>query len=998
MKTDERLFEDAIEEALLAKGGYSRSDPAHFDRALGLDPTELFAFIDATQPKEWARLVVRYGSDESAARTGFLRRLCKELDTRGTIQVLRHGISDQGVQFRLAYFKPAHRLTPELVKLYDANRLTVTRQLHYDPSSEKSLDLGLLVNGIPTATAELKNPITGQTVEDAIAQYRKDRDPKNVTLSRRAVVHFAVDPELVFMTSQLDGGQTRFLPFNLGHDGGAGNPPSPNGHQTSYLWETVWVRDSWLDILGRFVKSEPVADSRTAKVSIFPRYHQLDAVRKLEAAARSEGAGHNYLVEHSAGSGKSLTIGWLAYRLMNLHDESDSLMFDKVIVVTDRRVLDSQLQETISQIEHTRGVVKWIDKKSAQLAEALRGEEARVIITTLQKFPFILEEIGGLPDRHYAVIVDEAHSSQTGETAKELRLVLGDTEEQELTAAEAEDAGLVAYAVDPVEEALAKAVLARGKQKNLSFFAFTATPKAKTLELFGTWDPVEKRFGPSHLYSMRQAIEEGFILNVLTNYTTYDTYWRIEKAILEDPTYPEREAKRAIARFVSLHPTNLAQKAEVIVEHFRQHVQHQLRGKAKAMVVTSSRLHAVRYKQTIDKYIRRMGYTDLATLVAFSGTVTDITGASFTEQGMNKFPESQTATEFDGDGYQVLIVAEKFQTGFDQPLLVAMYVDKLLMGLNAVQTLSRLNRIYPGKTNVFVLDFRNTTDEILKAFKPYYGETVAPPTDPNVLADTRARLDDFDVLRPAEIDVAVAFLVGDQDPRNHGKVYAWLEPAVERFRALPAGDKLEFLDALNRFVRTYTFVSHLVSFGDTHLERDYRYCRMLAAMLRSTVTGGGLNLGSEVELSHLRLEVASEGAITLEPGDGEVKSLFGDGSGPDGDPKTAPLSQVIEELNERFGLELNDRDRLLFEQFEETWTADQSVIDQAQNNSLENFRLVFDRMFMKTVVARMDQNEAIFKKIIDDEEFQKALIEIYAKRIYRRAQGNSGSSDGLSKH
>ena len=519
-----------------------------------------------------------------------------------------------------------------------------------------------MVNGIPTATAELKNPLTNQTVEHAIVQYRADRDPSNVTLARRALVHFAVDPETVAMTTKLAGQSTRFLPFNLGHDGGRGNPPNPAGHRTSYLWERVWARDAWMDLLGRFVHVErPSQGSPAAKKAgeliVFPRYHQWDAVLKLEADAKANGAGRSYLIEHSAGSGKSNTIAWSAHRLSNLHDASDTKVFDKVIVITDRVVLDRQLQETIYQFEHARGVVVKIDKDSAQLAEALTGEQARIIITTLQKFPFVLDKVSALPDRRYAVIVDEAHSSQTGEAAKDLRLALGVTDEQELTVAEVEDAGFIAEAVDPVEEALAKAVGARGKQANLSFLAFTATPKAKTLEMFGTWHPEagEKgRYEPFHLYSMRQAIEEGFILDVLANYTTYQTLWRIEKTVADDPAYEAPKARRAIAQFVSLHPHNLSQKAQIIVEHFRQHTAAKIGGKAKAMVVTSSRLHAVRYKQAIDAYIAKMNYADVATLVAFSGKVIDDKDFTYTEAQMNGLPESQTADEFAGDGYQVL--------------------------------------------------------------------------------------------------------------------------------------------------------------------------------------------------------------------------------------------------------------------------------------------------------------------------------------------------------
>jgi type I restriction enzyme R subunit len=990
MSTDERAFEEVIEAALLA-GGYLKSSPAHFDAVLGLDTSELFVFIGATQAREWDSLLGRYGGDADAAQQGFARRLAAELDRRGTVDVLRHGVTDRGVAFRLAFFAPAHGLTPELRLLYEENRVTVTRQFPYEAGSGKTVDMALLVNGLPVATAELKNPLTGQNVEDAIAQYRTDRDPGNVALARRALVHFAVDPDRVAMTTKLAGQATRFLPFNLGHGGGAGNPPNPKGHRTAYLWDRVWARDAWLDILARFIHVErPAAGSpatrRAAETVIFPRFHQWDAVLAIERHARERGTGHSYLIQHSAGSGKSNTIAWTAHRLSTLHDASDRKVFDKVIVVTDRLVLDRQLQDVIYQFEHTRGVVARIDKDSAQLAAVLAGEQARIIVTTLQKFPFVLDKVAELPQRRYAVIVDEAHSSQTGEAARDLRLALGATEEQELTAAEAEDAGLITGPADPVEEALARATKGRGRQPNLSFFAFTATPKARTLEMFGTRNPATGRYEPFHLYSMRQAIEEGFILDVLANYVTYQTYWRIEKTIADDPEYEAAKARRAIARFVSLHPSNLAQKAEIIVEHFRAHVAAKIGGKAKAMVVTSSRLHAVRYKQAIDAYIARRGYAGLAALVAFSGRVIDDKGFSYTEAGMNGFPESQTAQRFGTDDYQVLIVAEKFQTGFDQPLLHTMYVDKVLVGLAAVQTLSRLNRIHPGKADTFVLDFRNDTGEIVAAFEPYYGRTIAPPTDPNLLYDTRARLDEFDVLRPEEIQPAAAALLAG-DGSSHGRVYALLDPAVERFRALAEQERLAFKDALDKFCRTYSFLSQVVSFTDTKLERDYAYCRALAARLRDAATVERLDLGAEVELTHLRTELTYQGSLSLTAEDGEVTTIFGEGAGKQNEPPVEHLSEIVCELNQRFGLNLDERDQLLFDQFEQTWTADPEVIVQARNNTLENFRLVFASRFLGTVIARMDDNEAIFKRILDDEQFRQALIDLYTSRVYSKARG-----------
>ncbi len=554
--------------------------------------------------------------------------------------------------------------------------------------------------------------------------------------------------------------------------------------------------------------------------------------------------------------------------------------------------------------------------------------------------------------------------------------------------AEAEDAGFITQAIDPVEEALARAVGARGRQANLSFFAFTATPKARTLEMFGTRNPGTGKFDPFHLYSMRQAIEEGFILDVLANYVTYQTYWNIEKTVTDDPSYQAPKARRAIARFVSLHPSNLAQKAEIIVEHFRRHTAFKIAGRAKAMVVTSSRLHAVRYKQAIDAYIAKQDYKDLSALVAFSGRVIDEKQLSYTEAGMNAFPEAQTAERFGSGDCQVLIVAEKFQTGFDQPLLHTMYVDKVLIGLNAVQTLSRLNRTCANKDDTFVLDFRNEVEDIVAAFEPYYGSTVAPPTDPNLLFDTLRRLDDFDVLRPEEVEATVALLLVGTDSKGHGQVYAALDPAVERFWALSEEARLGFKDALDRFVRTYSFLSQVVSFGDSKLERDYTYCRALASRLRDAATTERLDLGTEVKLTHLKTEMTFEGSLALGADSGEVQTIFGEGAGRQTDPPMEHLSEIVDELNQRFGLNLDDADQLLFDQFEQTWLADPEIIAQAKGNTLENFRLAFDNTFMGTVVNRMDQNEAIFKRTLDDDEFRQVLMDLYAGRVYRQARSS----------
>jgi type I restriction enzyme R subunit len=988
MKPDERAFEEHIARSLVERGGYGEvkvgNASGDFDAGRGLDLTELFSFIRETQPEAWTQLAKRHGG-ETKAQGRFAERLVKELDARGTVDVLRYGVVDLGITIRLAFFKPAHGLTRELVGRYEANRLTVTRQLPYEADSNRTLDLALFVNGLPVATAELKNALTGQGVEDAKEQYRKRRDPKNVTLARRAVVHFAVDTEQVAMTTRLAGGSTRFLPFNRGHEGGRGNPPNPQGHRTAYLWERVWEKEAWLDLLGRFVHVEkPARGSKSSGTVIFPRYHQWDAVLAMTSHARRHGAGESYLVQHSAGSGKSNTIAWLAHRLSSLHSAENRKVFDKVVVITDRVVLDKQLQDTIYQFEHAHGVVQKIDESAAQLAEALAGESARIVITTLQKFPFVLDRVENLPDRRYAVLIDEAHSSQTGETAKDLRKVLGSgpVQSTDLAAEGAGDydAGEVA---SPAEDALMREVEARGRQQNLSFFAFTATPKGRTLEMFGTYDEEAGHNVPFHLYSMRQAIEEGFIHDVLESYLTYQTYWKIEKRAQGDPEYDTGRAGAAIARFVTLHEYNLSQKAEVIVEHFRRHVAHKIGGRAKAMVVTSSRKHAVRMAHALRKYVNGHGYGALGILVAFSGTVED-EGISFTEAQMNGFPESQTPREFEEDEWRFLVVADKYQTGFDQPLLYAMYVDKVLTGLAAVQTLSRLNRRAEEKDGTFVLDFRNDADAIRAEFEPYYGETVAPPTDPNLLYDTRHTLDEYGVLRADEVEKVAALLVAEDSDRNHARIHAALAPAIERFNALEDEERETFRDALTRFVRTYSFLSQVVRFTDAGLERDYRFCRALSAFIRRDA-GASLDLGSEVELTHLHMEPTFEGSVSLEAKQGIVTTIY-DGVGPRQEPEASPLSQIISRLNERFGLKLTEADRIHLDGIAQELVDDETVQRQAAANTMGNFEVQFPQHFQKAVVDRLSGAEEFSYKLLGDEDLSEQVRQVYLPLVYGRAK------------
>jgi type I restriction enzyme R subunit len=995
----EVAFEDAIEAYLLAHD-WHQGNNAFYDAENAVDTSELFTFIGATQPTEWEQLVTRHGGDQDTAQAKFRKLLCQELDRRGTLDVLRRGVKDQGVPIKICFFRPAHELTAQVAERYAANRCTVCRQLRYSPETQDELDLTLMVNGIPVATAELKNPLTNQTVEHAKHQYRFDRDPKDKLLSRRALAHFAVDPDLVFMTTRLAGKATQFLPFNRGGaDGSAGNPPHASGYKTAYLWEEVWQRDAWLDILHRFVHVE--TDENTGKRKrggkvIFPRFHQWDVVRKVLADSKQNGAGHSYLIQHSAGSGKSNSIAWCAHQLAAVHDASNTKVFNKVIVITDRVVLDRQLQETIFQFDHTPGVVERIDKHSGQLADALRSKQAQVVITTLQKFPFVMDKVSGdLSDGRYAIIVDEAHSSQTGETAKALKNVLGagtddDTvvdglsaeEAAALSAAEQEDAAAESAAEQSTDDLLLNSVSKRGRQPNLSFFAFTATPKRKTLELFGTKGNDGKP-RPFHLYSMRQAIDEGFILDVLRNYVTYRQYYEVAKKAATDPDVDRSKAAAAVARFASLHPYALSQKAEVVVEHFRRVTAKKISGRAKAMVVTRSRLHAVRFKQAVDAYIAEKGYDDLKALVAFSGTVDD-GGVPYTEPQMNGLSEAQLPERFEEEQqYGLLIVAEKYQTGYDQPLLHTMYVDKKLDGIKAVQTLSRLNRIHPTKEDTFVLDFANEADDIQEAFKPFFEATISEPTDPNVLWAAQSALGEFPVIHDDDVEAfTAAYLVNPNATADHGALYKRLEPAVGRFKALDEDDQDEFRSRLQSFVRLYAFLAQVIPYGDADLESLYLYGRFLALRLPRR-EDGSLDLSDDLRLTHLRTELTGKHNLALSEGS-ELEDGDGDGGGSRHEPEKAPLSSIIDQINKRFGTEFTPADQLFFDQVVEEATEDPDLKAQAKANTEENFAYGFAERFTDIVIDRRNDNEALFAKLMGDDAFADlvrgwAMTQVYEK-------------------
>jgi type I restriction enzyme, R subunit len=993
-KHTETAFEAAIEDHLLTGGGYTKGDPDTFDRELAIFPAEFIAFVKATQLETWQALEKLHGPSTESV---ILDDLTKALGGQsGAIQVIRHGFKCFGKLIRAAYFAPAHAMNPESKRLYDANRLTVTRQVHYSVKNENSIDVVLSLNGIPVATAELKNPLTRQTAEHAKHQYRTDRDPREriFEFKRRALVHFAVDPDVVWMTTRLEEKKTSFLPFNKGNGTGAGNPANPNGHKTSYLWEEVWQRDSWLDILGRFihlqVDEKTIGGNKIRKEGmIFPRYHQLVAVRSLEADVRKEGVGRNYLIQHSAGSGKSNSIAWLAHRLASLHNDKDEKVFDSVVVITDRLVLDRQLQDTIYQFDHKQGVVQKIDEDSEQLANALKTATP-IIITTLQKFPFVTDKVGDLPDRRYAVIVDEAHSSQSGEAATELKGVLAAASIKEKAKEEAESKGLSDY-----EEEILRTMAKRGQQPNICFFAFTATPKYKTLEVFGTPGPDGKP-RPFHLYSMRQAIEEGFILDVLKNYTTYKTYYRLIKSIQDDPQVSKSKAAKALARFMSLHPHNLAQKTEVMLEHFQTFTRHKIGRRAKAMVVTGSRLHAIRYKQEFDRQIEEKAYTGIKTLVAFSGTVEDpdVPGVSYTEPDMNrdkhgnKIKEKELPEKFAGEDYQLLIVAEKYQTGFDQPLLHSMYVDKRLDGIQAVQTLSRLNRTCPGKEDTFVLDFVNNAEDIQNAFKPYYEQTIiGEKAEPRQLYELQGKLEGMQVFYRGDVDsfCKIFFKPKEvQSPSDHAMMNSFLDPAVGRFRQLEEEDQDEFRGLLNTFRNLYGFLSQVIPFQDSDLEKLYTFARFLASKLPRRSSGQKYIFDDEVALKFYRLQKISEGSIRLDQGDNvPVEGPTAVGTGKSKDTQVE-LSRLIDAINERFGTDFTQADELFFHQLREEAVSDENLRQAATANTLDNFRYVFVKALENLFIDRMESNEEIFAKYMNDAEFKKVVSEHLLKQVYEQ--------------
>lgn len=986
--SSEKGFETNIEAALITNSYKKRvleGEASSSFKQHAIDVEELFTFLEDTQEKRMRTLEKSYGP---TYKEEVLRRIKDQLHKQGVVECLRKGIKDRGVTLQLAFNKPPTDMNKTLNEKYAKNRFNVSRQVYYSDKHNNSLDMVLFLNGLPVVVMELKNPLTNQTVEHAMKQLKNDREPREqlFKFNERVAVYFAVDPGEVFMTTQLAKGKTYFLPFNKGNNGGKGNPLVYDNYRTHYLWDEILTPDSLLDILYRFIfiKKDNIKDSNGETIGerqmlIFPRFHQLDVVRKLEADVNVKQVGKNYLIHHSAGSGKTNSISWLAHRLAKLHTEDNESVFSSVIVITDRRVLDKQLQDAVYQLEHKAGMVERINQDSDQLAKAIINE-TRIIITTLQKFPYILEKVSGLDRKKYAIIIDEAHSSQGGKASTALTNVLSD---KTLEAAYEEDR-IAEENLDDIDEKIVEAIMKSGKQDNVSFFAFTATPKPKTLEKFGTVG-ADGKPTTFHHYTMRQAIEEGFILDVLQNYTTYNTFWKIAKTADDDPEVSKKQATKKLAQYVSLHPHSIAQKTEIIIEHYRTRARHKIGGRAKAMVVTASRLHAVRYKIAFDKYINDMGYHDMKTVVAFSGTVKD-GDIGYTEPYMNKFSEKELPEKFHSDEYKVLLVAEKYQTGFDEPLLHTMYVDKPLSGIKAVQTLSRLNRTCPGKEDTFVLDFVNDPEDIKESFQPYYESTnLSEVTDPNILYDLQAEIGPYQVFtedevqRVSELEVAGGVT---KSAKAQTELSAVLDKGVERYKKLSDEEQDAFKQATSKFARTYGFVLQIVTFIDIDLHKQYIYLTYLLRKLPRSAGDKDVYLADDVALEYYRNQKVFEGSIELEQTGGVDLDPQKHGTGGIVEDEKVRLSSILDQLNERFGTQFTETDFLSREQVKEDMLNDDDIRQKAANNTKENFKFAFEKTFMDFVIDRMSSNQEFFMKILENDEFKTYVMEDMMNEVY----------------
>lgn len=979
-------FEEKIEEYLTTQGGYIKSNELGYDSLKGYKPDSLINFIKNTQEKNWNKLIKIHGD---ITEEYFLKMVEKQIKEFGLLETLRGKIKLNGLEFRLIYFKPETSINYDTVNLYAKNICECVRQLHYSVNNNNSLDTVLFINGFPLVTLELKNQYTGQDVNNAVRQYKEDRDCNEpiFLFNERSLVHFAVDLFECKMTTRLANSKTFFLPFNQGSNGagnvgGAGNPNNASGFGTSYLWEQVLRKDVLFDIIQKYMHLEYDKSKswKTGKM-IFPRYHQLDVVTKIVADVKKNGSGKNYLIQHSAGSGKSNSIAWLSYRLSSLHDINNNKIFDSVIVITDRKVLDNQLQDTIYQFDHVDGTVEKIDKNktSKDLLKAI-NDGKKIIITTLQKFPQIYSEIDSI-GKHFAVIVDEAHSSQTGRSASKLKEGLGNTEE--ILEQYAREELAEENARPDEDEALLKELASHGVHTNMSFFAFTATPKEKTLQIFGT-KMENGSYKAFHNYSMQQAIEEGFILDVLKNYMTYNMYYKIVKTAVNDEKLQSSKGMKAIAKYESLHPHNLSQKAAIMIEHFLNTTQYKINGKAKAMVVTSSRLHAVRYLKEFRKYIKEHNLENVDVLVAFSGEVKD-EGEVYTEPKLNidykgdnkEIKENQLPKRFNTD-YNVLIVADKYQTGFDEPLLHTMFVDKPLSGVKAVQTLSRLNRTCPGKTDTFVLDFVNSVEDIQKAFQPYYQGTILESgADPNIIYQIYKRIEAFRLFNENEAHEFAQTYYSNEDNMELLNHYLYL--ARTKFMDMEKEDQKEFKSVLQAFLRSYSFIVQVVRMMDKDIQEKYIYCKYLNQVLPREHSNG-VNLDGKIELEYYRLEKAYEGPIMLVKEEGELYSATGN-IGKTSEEEEENLSTIVDRINDKYHTKFTNMDKVM-EQITQDFVDDEKMVQFAKNNNPEEFRKVYDDEFKKKAFKRYQQNSEMFEKMMSEEGYMEDFMKSMFKYIY----------------
>ncbi|MDE0300808.1 MAG: type I restriction endonuclease [Candidatus Poribacteria bacterium] len=973
----ETNFEDHIEERL-NRSGYRSLSPADYDKHRCLIPDELLQFIQNTQATGYERLKREYGA-ETPER--FLNRIGMQIERRGVLDVLRKGVKDRGCNFKLTYFRPSSDMNPDHRRLHALNRFTLIRQLKYSQRNEKSLDMALFLNGLPLVTMELKNSLTGQVVTDAEKQYKEKRDPREPLFKfKRCLVHFAVGNEKVSMTTRLAAGDTRFFPFNKGIE----NPVNENGHKVAYLWEEVLQPDNLLDLIENFIHEQEVTEKvydpargevkdEKTKILVFPRYHQLDVIRKMKAAIIEEGVGCNYLIQHATGSGKSNSIAWLAHLLTHLYRSptDTNRIFDSVIVVTDRRVLDRQLQETIKQSEQVEGVVHRVDRDSAQLRGFLEtGKD--IIISTIQKFSVIAETIGELKSKTFAVIIDEVHSSQTGESARNLKVSLSKGIDEDGDDDDPEVSDLDARIIREMEQ--------RGRQNHISYFGFSGTPKNKTLELFGRRNE-SGTFVPFDVYSMRQSISEGFTLDVLQNYNTFKRYFQLVKNADEDKVYETARTLRALTNYVDLQPHSIETKTKIMLEHFVEHTAKTIGSKGRAMLITRSRLHCVRYKREFDEQMREMDLP-YGCLVAFSGTVHDTdNGEDYTENGMNGLaPGGSIADTFKSPEYRILIVSNKFQTGFDEPMLHTMYVDKRLDGLQCVQALSRLNRVAEGKTDTLVLDFVNEPDAVQAAFQQYYQTTMlAEETDPNRLYDLQRQLEDFNLFDEHHLDRFCRVFYDQEEPDE--RMQGILDEVVQSWREREEEEREEFRSALQSYIRLYGYISQLISFTDAGLEKLYVFVRSLNKKLPKREGADVSDVLEAVDLDSFRVQqVHKDLQLKLESEDSEVPGI-GSGMSVIAEPEADLLSNIIQALNDAHQTDFTDEDKVDIDTIRRRVNEHEELrqvmeADNTESNRHHKFGEVLDSILLEFVNNKVELFNKLSRPEVKD-DFKTRLYRAY---------------------